>query len=85
MVFVERQDGVITGLYANFQEGYAEEELADDDPEVVAFKAPKERGPTVVDNLAALKQALIDKGVITDDEVTTAATTIATNKVNRVV
>lgn len=40
MVYVERRSGKISGVYANLQEGYAEEELPDDAPEVVAFLNP---------------------------------------------
>lgn len=41
MPYVERnENGVVVGLYANFQEGYAEEWLEDDDPEVLAFLNP---------------------------------------------
>ena len=42
MPFVERdQLGAIKGVYAVRQPGYAEEELPDDHPDVVAFRAPK--------------------------------------------
>jgi len=67
-MFIQRfPDGTIQGVYANQQEGYAEEELADDHPEVVAFLAPKAETPTPTlveqilaspNDLAALKQAL---------------------------
>ena len=41
MVYVERDEhGALVGLYANPQEGCAEEELPDDDAEVVAFRNP---------------------------------------------
>ena len=51
MIFVERdKGGRVTGLYANRQQGYAEEELPDDHPDVVAFtnrlSAPR---PTLTD------------------------------------
>jgi hypothetical protein len=44
MPFVSRSDdGAINGLVEQFQDGWAEEFLADDDPAVVAFKdAPPE-------------------------------------------
>lgn len=35
--FVERKDGVIIALYACCQEGFAEEEVLADDPEVLSF------------------------------------------------
>ena len=41
IVFVERIDkvGAVTGVYAQPQSGYAEEELPDDDPEVIVYYA----------------------------------------------
>jgi hypothetical protein len=40
-VWVERTGGgAIKGIYANKQPGYAEEQLPDDNPEVVAFRNP---------------------------------------------
>lgn len=40
MPYVERNNGAVVGLYANKQPGYAEEWLADDAAEVVAFRSP---------------------------------------------
>ena len=40
MPYVERQNGVIVGVYANLQPGFAEEWLEDTDPEVIAFLNP---------------------------------------------
>lgn len=41
MPYVERDEtGVVKGVYANAQSGYAEEELADDHPDIVAFRNP---------------------------------------------
>ena len=41
MVYVQRDEhGAIVGLYANRQEGCADEELTEDDAEVVAFRNP---------------------------------------------
>jgi hypothetical protein len=41
MVYVQRDEhGAIIGLYANPQSGCAEEEVADDDAEVLAFRNP---------------------------------------------
>lgn len=37
MPYVERADGAITGAYAMLQSGYAEEFVADDNAELVAF------------------------------------------------
>lgn len=39
MPYVERIEGVVSALYAVTQEGYAEEFLPDDDPEVVSFRS----------------------------------------------
>jgi len=36
-VFLERKNGVLTGIYACKQVGYAEEEVLADDPEVLSF------------------------------------------------
>jgi hypothetical protein len=40
MPYVERREGVVFGLYANAQPGYAEEFLADDDADVFAYLNP---------------------------------------------
>lgn len=40
MIFAQRLNGVITGAFRNPQPGYAEEELADDNAEVLAFLNP---------------------------------------------
>ena len=54
MVYVQRDAaGAIIGIYANPQPGYAEEALADDAPEVVAYRAG--RVPLNVDRLAATR------------------------------
>ena len=39
-MFVQRVNGVITGAFAKPQPGYAEEEIADDDPELLAYQSP---------------------------------------------
>ncbi|TGR71432.1 hypothetical protein EN837_08440 [bacterium M00.F.Ca.ET.194.01.1.1] len=39
-IFVQRSEGAIVGIYANFQEGFAEEPMDDSDPEVIAFLNP---------------------------------------------
>lgn len=47
MPFVQRTlAGQVTGVYANRQPGYAEEELTDTHPEVVAFRTPKPVPPS---------------------------------------
>lgn len=48
MAYVERSNGVIVGVYANPQPGYAEEKVADDSPEVAAFFSPPAPVPTAV-------------------------------------
>jgi hypothetical protein len=40
MPYVQRNSGVVTGLYANAQPGYAEEWLEDANAEVVVFRNP---------------------------------------------
>lgn len=40
MPFVQRTAGIITGLFAKLQVGYAEEFLEDNNPEVIAFLNP---------------------------------------------
>lgn len=40
MPYAQRDNGVISGLFANLQEGYAEEWLEDADPEVLSFLNP---------------------------------------------
>jgi hypothetical protein len=40
MVYVSRQNGIINGVYNKIQVGYAEEQLADNNAEVVAFFNP---------------------------------------------
>lgn len=39
-VFVQRREGVVTGVFAILQPGIADEELADDHPDVVAYRNP---------------------------------------------
>ncbi len=42
MPFVQRdQNGTVTGVYANRQPGYAEEELAANHSEITVYRAPK--------------------------------------------
>lgn len=40
MVYVERIDGKVVGVYSNLQKGIAEEFIKDDDDEVVSFLNP---------------------------------------------
>lgn len=46
MVYVQREAGLVTGVFANFNEGVTEPEpLADDHPDVLAFRARMEPRP----------------------------------------
>ena len=58
MVFIQRDESgeKIVGVYARKQDGYAEEALADDDPDVIAFLNPP---PTITDYENAI-QNLVD-------------------------
>ena len=51
MAWVQRVNGVVTGCYAKRQEGVAEEELADNHAEVIAYLAPP--APSATDLEAA--------------------------------
>ena len=42
-MWVQRVNGKITGAFRNRQAGYAEEEVADSDPELVAYLNPPRR------------------------------------------
>lgn len=78
MPYVQRQGGVIVGLYANPQEGYAEEWLDGSDPEVLAFKNP---APSLVNHENAI-QNVVDaapKDKLFRDGVTLASYTSSTN------
>lgn len=50
-MFVQRDNGKIVGLFANQQEGYAEEFLVDEHPEVQAFLNPP---PSIEDYKVAI-------------------------------
>jgi hypothetical protein len=62
MPYVERRDGKVTGLYANPQPGYAEEFLADDHAEAIAFRNPPPPVPQTV-SMAQARLALIGAGL----------------------
>lgn len=47
MAFVQRDNGTIIAVYANAQPGYAEEEVAADDAELLAFLNPPPSGADV--------------------------------------
>ena len=70
MAYVQRDEaGAIIGLYTNFQEGFAEEYLEDDDPEVVAFRTPK----TEILNEEPQRTACALSVVVQNEEVTAVA------------
>ena len=57
MPYVQRRSGKIIGVYANAQPGYAEEHLADDHADVVAFRNP----PATLPDLAPFQfWAIVD-------------------------
>lgn len=57
MPFVQRTSaGAITGVYARLQPGIAEEFLPDDNPDVIAFRAPKP--PADLSDLDNLEKSL---------------------------
>ncbi|NSZ61883.1 hypothetical protein G6L16_000875 [Agrobacterium tumefaciens] len=61
-VYVQRDDlGIIVGLYANQQEGIADEFLEEDAPEVIAFLTP----PKVFEPITRrqLRLTLVRKGI----------------------
>lgn len=81
MAYVERApDGTIKGVYRIIQRGYAEEEVADDDPAVSAFLARQSPAPrdlaTEVDAIKtelrrtrAAEAVLIEKAIVTKTEI----------------
>jgi hypothetical protein len=62
MPYVERINGKITALYACLQPGRAEEFLADDHSEIVAYLNPPPPVPQSV-SMAQARQALMDAGL----------------------
>lgn len=56
MPYVERRNGVVVGLFANPQPGYAEEFLIDQDPEVEAIINP----PPSIDDYKLAIVAMLD-------------------------
>lgn len=56
--FVERRNGKIVGVYQNAQPGYAEEEIADDALEVIAFHDKTGKEKALYDLRNARKAAL---------------------------
>ena len=61
MPYVHRSEGAIVGLYANPQAGYAEEYLADDHADVVAFRNPPAPVPSLTPR--QIRLALLGAGI----------------------
>lgn len=61
MVYVERNDGTVVGVYANRQPGFAEEELPYDHAEVVAFLNPPPTAQPVALCQVAGARLLVDQ------------------------
>lgn len=73
MVFVERENGKVVGLYFNNCIGVAEEELPDDSMEVLEFRKP----PQIISPISRrqfFQQAAIS-GIISESEALAAVTT----------
>ncbi len=62
MPYVQRTNGTVTGLYANPQKGYAEEFLADDNAEVIAFLNPAR--PKGLDDYQAVRRGLYRERIL---------------------
>lgn len=73
MPYIQRRDDKVAGLFGSSQEGYAEEWLEDDDPEVIEFLNPPAPIPTV-SRRQFFQQAAIS-GIITESEALAAVTT----------
>jgi len=69
MRYVQRdKDGKVVGHFACPQP-YAQEELADDHPEVLAFDAPPVRPPPRKSDVDALRELLVEKQIVTQAEI----------------
>lgn len=66
MPYVQRENETITGLFANLQEGYAEEFLPDDDQGVVAFLKPS---PVTSVSARQFKLQLLAAGLLDQEPV----------------
>lgn len=73
MPFIQRENNVIVGVYANFQEGYAEEEVADDNAELEAFRN-RPMPVALISRRQFFQQAAVS-GIITETEALAAVTT----------
>lgn len=80
-MYIERaQDRTIKGVYTAPQKGYAEEEIADDDPAVLAFLARQSPAPrdlaaeidalkAEVARAKAAEAVLIEKSIVSKGEI----------------
>lgn len=67
-VWIERNDsGVIKGVYANKQEGYAEEQIAGNDPAVIAFRNPPPPVPQSISDRQFFQQLAVAE-IITQEQ-----------------
>ncbi|NLS08146.1 hypothetical protein HGP14_33670 [Rhizobium sp. P32RR-XVIII] len=73
-VFVERNGGLVIGVYAYNCPGIAEEELADDHPDVAAFLKPSQSTPEEISDRQFF-QELANRSVITQQEALAAVAT----------
>jgi hypothetical protein len=74
-MYVSRnQGGVINGVFAVLQPGFAEEFLPDNDPEVVTYLNPPKPVPAVISDRQFFQQLAV-QGVITQDEAIAAVST----------
>jgi hypothetical protein len=55
MAWVSRKNGVISGVFANRQPGFADEQLADADPGITVFLNPPAADPIEQWDLTSLK------------------------------
>lgn len=60
MPYVQRRNGVVTACFSCAQEGIAEELLADDHPEVVAYRNPP---PPTPEEIEAEVVAMLNGGI----------------------
>ena len=70
MRYVQRdENGRVIGHFANPQLGYAEEELGDGHPDLLAYEASRVSPAPRKTDLDALRELLIEKAIITQAEI----------------
>ncbi len=69
-MYVSRDNGKVSGVFARPQPGYGEEWLDDGDPEVVAYLNPPDPPPpiTTAEILDAMKQIATGAGLTTSQK-----------------